>query len=144
MEIQPSPNYRNFPGIPDTLTVTASDGYGGNVTTTILVWSYNPSDIRPENRKPSVTTIVGAYPNPFNTSVWVEVENDSQINAKLVILDYTGKIVNQLFDGALPAGVYRFKWNGKDMSGETVPSGKYWFILNIGGRKYSLPVQFIK
>ena len=144
VEIQPSPNYRNFPGIPDTLTVTASDGYGGNVTTTILVWSYNPSDIRPENRKPSVTTIVGAYPNPFNTSVWVEVENDGQNNAKLVVLDYTGKIVNQLFDGALPAGVYRFKWNGKDMSGETVPSGKYWFILNIGGRKYSLPVQFIK
>jgi len=144
VQMQPSPNYRNFPGIPDTLTVTASDGYGGTVMARVLVWVYNPSDIRPENRKPSATTIVGAYPNPFNTSVWVEVENDAQNNAKLIILDYTGKIVNQIFDGTLPAGIYRFRWNGENMSGETMPSGKYWFILNISDRKYSLPVQFIK
>ncbi|RKZ33834.1 hypothetical protein DRQ33_03430, partial [bacterium] len=131
VSIHPSSNYINFPGSPDTLTVSVNDGSGGDVRVRIFVWVYDPSEIQPESRKPSQTTIVGAYPNPFNNSVSIEVENDNTNPAKLSIVDYSGKLVDILFEGTLPPGVFTFKWSADDFEKNSVPSGKYWLILNI-------------
>ena len=120
--------YQNFPGNPDTLQVSVTDGEL-DATAYILVW-VSETSIRHTQRKPTKTALVGAYPNPFNTSVWIEAEFDKATHARLGIYDASGRLVRKLFDGRLPASVFRFSWDGMDGNAAIVPSGRYIAVLD--------------
>ncbi|GEM_PF-6888906 len=67
------------------------------------------------------------YPNPFNQSTVIRFDNNRAQTVSLEIFDITGRKVRTLSKGFLPAGSYRFNWNGKDASGADVPSGVYFY-----------------
>ncbi len=67
---------------------------------------------------------VSVYPNPFREMVTVKTDNISL--RSVIITDFTGKTVKQLNQGVLSDVV---KWDGKDNSGNKLPAGIYFCIL---------------
>jgi hypothetical protein len=76
---------------------------------------------------PKQLTLYPNYPNPFNQSTVIRFDNNRAQTVTLEIFDITGRKVRTLTKGFLPAGSFRFNWNGKDASGADVPSGVYFY-----------------
>ncbi|HPN35130.1 MAG TPA: FlgD immunoglobulin-like domain containing protein [bacterium] len=72
--------------------------------------------------------LVSAYPNPFNSSMAIEVQFDGG-PATVKIVDAIGRPVATLYDQALAKGVHRFHWNGKDEDGRAMCSGVYFVAV---------------
>ncbi|MEE9552915.1 MAG: T9SS type A sorting domain-containing protein [candidate division Zixibacteria bacterium] len=79
---------------------------------------------------PTITTIRGNYPNPFNsrTTIIYTVANlgpmPAQIN--IDIYDILGRKVCSLIDERKEVGTYRITWDGKNDDGSDCPSGVYF------------------
>ncbi len=79
------------------------------------------------NSVPTAFALHSNYPNPFNPSTSIRIDVPNAIAGKLSIFDIQGRMVANLFDGNLTAGVHRFEWNGRDMSGRSVATGIYLY-----------------
>ncbi len=72
------------------------------------------------------------YPNPFNPSTRIEFCLSSGEFVRLWVCDIIGRTVTRLVDGPLPAGRYRFTWDGQNCA-----SGMYFYHLEAGDEKIS-------
>jgi len=73
-------------------------------------------------------TISRIFPNPSTGSIEIdyEVRTEGWVSAQIV--DATGRVVRQLFEGTYPsiyAGEFSLHWDGRDDSGRRAPSGVY-------------------
>jgi hypothetical protein len=69
------------------------------------------------------------YPNPFNPSTKISFDLPADSRVKLVVYDMLGREVMRLVND-------EFKFAGKyeyEFSGESLPSGVYFYLLNIDG-----------
>ena len=84
------------------------------------------------------------YPNPFNpsTSIPYHVAQDAAINLK--IYDMLGREVKTLVDQHMIAGSHIAEWNGTDNLGNSMPSGRYIYRLNVNGVVLSKQMTFMK
>ena len=80
------------------------------------------------------TALLQNFPNPFNPETWIPytLANDADVSVR--IYDVQGKLIRQLDVGQQPAGSYLSReaavyWNGKDLLGESVSSGVYFYTL---------------
>ena len=80
------------------------------------------------------------YPNPFNpsgagrspsTTILYDIQTDCKVN--ISILNVKGQLVKTLINNFQTIGDYTVLWNGKDEEGELVPSGIYFYKLDING-----------
>ena len=83
---------------------------------------------------PTVTKLVGNYPNPFNPETWIAYKLAQESAVTIRIYDTKGQVIRLLQLGKKPAGVYVEKesaayWNGKTDTGEVVSSGLYFYSL---------------
>jgi len=69
------------------------------------------------------------YPNPFNPTTTISYNLPVNSNIKIEIFDILGKKVNTIFAGNQAAGSHQSVWNGRDMVGNLVPSGIYFYRL---------------
>ncbi len=81
------------------------------------------------------TTLLGAYPNPFNPSTTLSFSLKEQGNVNLDIYNQKGQKVRTLLSDTMPAGEHRIHWNGTDDNGHNVASGLYLYRMKSG--KYS-------
>jgi len=77
------------------------------------------------------------YPNPFNPDTWFPYRLVSNLPVAIRIYNTKGQLVRQLNIGKQSAGSYLIKetaayWDGKDSSGQKVPSGVYFYTLQAG------------
>ena len=72
------------------------------------------------------------YPNPFNPSTSINYSIPKLSNVKLVIYNSLGKEVNTLVNTTQLAGNYNRIWDGKDNSGNVLPSGVYFYTITAG------------
>jgi hypothetical protein len=73
-------------------------------------------------------------PNPFRTSGSVELfvlgrQDEAPVPARADIHDPQGRRVRSLFRGALPRGLTRIPWDGRDDSGRALAPGSYFLRL---------------
>ena len=78
------------------------------------------------------------YPNPFNPETWIPFKLTSSGQVVIRIYGLNGKLVNALELGRLPAGDYSAKhravyWDGRNLNGEPVASGTYFYVLEFQG-----------
>lgn len=142
--VGPAADYSNTDAGPDALRANVSDVWGNTVEVVVLVQVYEPGEVEVVGGKPRAAGICGAYPNPFNSSTWIEVESTVQTRASVEVYDVSGELVRRLFRGVLPVGVLRFRWNGKADDGRDCPSGQYFVVMKTERKSYSMPIYLVR
>ncbi len=122
------------------LTITASDGNGGeaSINVTINVTKTPDAPGAPARQAPPAeNALLANYPNPFNPETWIpyQLAKDSEVSIR--IYDTTGRVVRTLQLGHQAAGFYTDRsrsayWDGRNALGEPVASGVYFYTLTAG------------
>ncbi|MBN2012830.1 VWA domain-containing protein [candidate division KSB1 bacterium] len=85
---------------------------------------------------PEQFTLQQNYPNPFNSTTSIRYTlpsgNDSH-HVILKIYDVLGRLVATLVDATQSSGSYAVTWNGTNQIGMAVPSGTYFYMLEVDG-----------
>jgi len=53
--------------------------------------------------------------------------------ARLRVVDVSGRHIATIAEGRLAAGRHEFRWDGRGTSGQVAPPGIYFFRLDAGG-----------
>ena len=124
-----------------TVKVAVSDGKGGTDSITITI---NVTDVA--NAAPSLetspvipdnTTLLTNFPNPFNPETWIPYQLAEPAKVTLTIYNMRGVVVRTIALGHKAAGVYTSRsraihWDGRNMFGEKVAAGVYFYMLTVG------------
>ena len=127
LEISAQSPHRLIGVEPLEYTVTAEDVRQG--------WIQLPALVAYEI--PAETALLHNYPNPFNPETWIPYQLDHAADVTLTIYDTQGMLVRQLDLGFQQAGYYTNRtraayWDGRNLLGEAVGSGVYFYHLNAG------------
>ena len=86
---------------------------------------------------PEQTSLLPNYPNPFNPETWLPYQLSEPADVTLTIYDIQGRVVRDLNLGHQRAGRYHGRsraahWDGRNVVGEPVASGVYFYTLTAG------------
>jgi len=96
-------------------------------------------------RVPSITGTLGQNrPNPMNTSTVIPFQLAEPGPIKLTIVDARGRTLRTLADGPHAAGPGEAVWDGKNASGQVVPSGIYFYKLSASGRTFTKRIALVR
>ena len=87
--------------------------------------------------KPNTTALQANYPNPFNPETWIPYQLAKPAEVTLTIYNMRGVVVRTIALGHQAAGVYTSRsraihWDGRNMFGEKVATGLYFYTLKAG------------
>jgi hypothetical protein len=85
-------------------------------------------------RTPRVLALGPVRPNPFNPEATLPVSLDRDGAFALRVYRVDGVLVRTLHDGPGTAGVYAFRWDGRDAAGKALPGGVYLIQLQSASR----------
>jgi hypothetical protein len=74
------------------------------------------------------------YPNPFNPTTEIHFAIPERSDVQLTIYNLLGKVVNKVTYNNLNVGNYSYVWNSKDLHGNNVASGIYFYELRAGSK----------
>ena len=94
--------------------------------TTPSDWIPNAIDSTPVNR------LSQNFPNPFNPETWIPYQLASNVNVSLYIYDAQGRCVYSKRLGYRKAGSHTTYWDGRNIAGEPVASGIYFYSIRAG------------
>jgi hypothetical protein len=86
------------------------------------------------------TGLLGVSPNPFRESLAIDLHLASRAEVLLRVFDLRGRAVATLRDEALPGGMHRVSWDGRDRGGRRVAAGVYFLRMDAEGRGWSRKV----
>ena len=86
---------------------------------------------------PAETELLRNYPNPFNPETWIPYHLSEDANVSLTIYDVNGALVRDIDVGYQTAAKYDTRskaiyWDGRNLFGEQVASGIYFYSLSAG------------
>ena len=86
---------------------------------------------------PHGTQLLPNFPNPFNPETWIPYVLAKPGEVTLRIFGAQGHEVRRFDLGYRSAGWYASRetavhWDGKGQAGESVSSGNYWVVMDIG------------
>jgi hypothetical protein len=86
-----------------------------------------------------------AWPNPFRTSIHIEIDLEHAGSVDLVVFDLQGRVVRDLMRGRwVPGGRFSASWDGLASGGAHAPPGMYYVDLRFGGRKRTNPILLLR
>ena len=93
--------------------------------------------LREQDMVPKATALLANYPNPFNPETWIPYQLAKSADVTLTVYSVEGALVRTLSLGHLSAGLYHTRsraayWDGRNMMGEPVASGLYFYTLTAG------------
>jgi len=90
------------------------------------------------------TVLSHGFPNPFSPSTQIAFELPRTSMVDLRVFSVTGQLVRTLESGPLDQGVHLARWDGRDESGRSLPSGTYFFNLSVDGAMLTRKVQLLR
>lgn len=109
-----------------TLEVDCGDLYMGART----VCDPNPCLTAGVPEPPSADALsIRPSPNPSARGTIMLVSGPAGSSARIVVFDASGRVVRQLWQGALSGQAFGVTWDGRDDSGREVPAGVYLLRL---------------
>ncbi|KAA3657050.1 MAG: hypothetical protein DWQ10_14105 [Calditrichaeota bacterium] len=84
------------------------------------------------------------YPNPFNPRTKIAFSLPKTEYVDLFIINILGEQVSSLYNGELNAGTHIFTWFAQSSSGQALPSGNYYIILNAGDNQLRKPMVLLR
>ena len=111
----------------------------GSIIVTSATAGVGPSGVltRPAFTRPPT-------PNPTHGALAFAIALPHGAPVSLTVHDVTGRIVARLQDGALPAGEYPFRWDGRGTDGRLLQSGRYFIRLEAGSVRETRPVSIVR
>jgi hypothetical protein len=88
--------------------------------------------------------IADAYPNPFNSNLYLHVNLSYSTNLNICIYDVLGNRVRNIADGNYIPGSYGFIWDGTNANNESVASGIYYYQLTTDFNSETKRVTLLK
>ena len=83
----------------------------------------------------TVASLLPPAPNPFNPRTILSVDMPEAGPVRLRIFDLRGRIVRELYNGTLAAGITPLVFDGTDDEGRGLASGSYVAVLEAGDRR---------
>lgn len=87
---------------------------------------------------------LNVFPNPFNTTTFIDFYTPMTSNVNLSIYSITGQKICELASGLFLTGKHHYKWDGNSISEKKVASGIYFVLLNDGLYSKSRKILLIK
>ena len=84
------------------------------------------------------------FPNPFNSSTTITYYLSEPAIIELSIIDIMGDTVKKLMHEKRPVGNSTINWDGKNMIGESVTSGIYFYLFKVNGRSFKNKMVLLK
>ena len=86
---------------------------------------------------PQETVLLANYPNPFNPETWIPYQLAKPADVNISVYSADGQLVRTLELGYQPVGIYESRsraayWDGRNVLGESVASGIYFYTLTAG------------
>lgn len=81
---------------------------------------------------PACYQLMQNSPNPFNPGTEIKFTLPEISNVKIFIYDQNGSEVTILSDDTFPAGTHSVYWDGRNIQGNSVSSGIYFYRLSAG------------
>lgn len=110
--------------------VFGGEDINGNVVSKVEVYDGTATALVDESGLPNHYDILEQnYPNPFNPETNITFNLRSSRNVTLDVYSILGEHIVNLVDKNMGNGKYNVVWNGKDNTGNIVPSGVYIYQL---------------
>ena len=93
---------------------------------------------------PTSSSLSQNYPNPFNAQTMISFAVGAKGRVELSVFNVIGQKVSTLIDADYVPGNYQVIWNGRDMNGNTVSSGVYYYNLKIGDQSQTMKMTLLK
>jgi hypothetical protein len=122
------------------LALMSANGHGTNKLSEIQVLGdAHVLDVPPQPRvqQPSGFRLCANYPNPFNPSTMIVVYMERAARATVRVFDITGRLVETLIQGEVPAGEHRLHWSAQGLA-----SGVYICRLETEGISQSIKMIY--
>lgn len=119
--------------------VNGESDFHGPINVTLTQNPNNPTPVIP-----NVTELLNAYPNPFNPTTRIPYTLKNGGDVKLEIYNLKGQLIWNHSEKGKAAGYYWKDWDGKDMNGNTVSSGIYYYRMTSGKYTSSKKVVLMK
>jgi len=89
------------------------------------------------------------YPNPFNihrgvNQTQIRFTLDQRKDVEVAIFNIRGQLVKNVFSGNMDKGHHDIQWDGRDLTGNIVPTGTYFYRLEAGGQSLTKRLVFIR
>jgi hypothetical protein len=104
----------------------------------------NFGQMRESETMPEDYALEQNYPNPFNPSTSIAFSVKEASLVQLSIYNLHGQEVRTLANGNYASGKYAITWDGKDNSGQILPSGVYLYKLRVNGFAQTRKMIFMK
>ena len=113
------------------LRLQAESPYGAETETAETSFTWNGGNVR---TLPSVATLMGNDPNPFqrSTSITFAIPEGRSASYTLSVYDVTGRLVRTVASGQVEPGLHTIAWDGRDSGNREVASGVYLYRLSVG------------
>ncbi len=127
--------------------ILQAEDYGGLVsapTNEVVMIPTAVGDSR--KNRPREFELAQNYPNPFNanTTISFSVSSDKKGTGELAVYNIVGQKIRVLSSGEFKAGTYSFTWDGKDQNGTVLPTGVYFYSLQIGQTRQTKKMVLVK
>lgn len=80
---------------------------------------------------------ISSFPNPFTTSISIELQSNIFEDIDVNIVDVNGNITRDLFNGKLKSHKLQIDWNGYDNQGNIVRNGTYFVTFNYKDKSFT-------
>ena len=84
------------------------------------------------------------YPNPFNPTTVINYRLPERSRVSLTVFNIRGNKIAELVKEEKQAGNYSVTWDGRDMHGNKVSSGLYFYKLEAGMHIYVRKMMFVE
>jgi hypothetical protein len=89
----------------------------------------NQSQQNNSSNTPTTYKLTGNNPNPFSNFTEIQLQIPTATYVSVTIYDATGKVVKNLVNDNLNAGIYQRNWNRTDNNHKKVPAGIYFYEM---------------
>jgi len=98
---------------------------------------------------PMAFVLAQNYPNPFNlhngmSQTHIRFTLDQRKDIEISIFNIQGQLVKQVFSGNMDQGWHEVQWDGRDFSGNMVPTGTYFYRINTDNKSLTKQMVIIR
>jgi hypothetical protein len=111
------------------------NGLVGNSEERVCVADTSRTGVEPRDVVPGAIELSNA-PNPFAGTTEIRFALPEAARVSVAVYDASGRLVARVADKDFGQGEHRVVWDGRTASGQDVPSGIYFYMLEAGGHKY--------